>query len=564
MTKQTIKRYFIFQEGDDILLVINAPVDDFDDGTFTEIMDEARARGFEDAIDADYQKYFQTADQGDVIRIGGYKSKGKEGEDDNGAAVDTVDASLDAIEIRIAENNMSAMLTVNDDSIKLTEELIRAHIEEAGIVHGIIEENIQRIIDLFPEVTDLKIARGEYPVAGTDATVELLQDIKTDLTPETTHSGRADFKKLNLISPVHVGDVIKLRTPPTDGEPGMDIFGKKIPTRKGRDLRLLKGVNAKISEDGCSLVAQEDGFLYHGPGGTVNVMAVYIVNGDVDYHTGNIEYKGDIIVKGDVRSGFGLKSGRNIVIRGSVEDCEIHAKGTVQINGGVRSSGVSLIVAGGDIRVNFLENTHVETPGNVFINREAVNCEIRAGGDIEVQWNKGRILGGHVSAGGWIIAPTLGSEFSSLAELAVEPEGWEPHFKKLKKINAEITAICNDASIDDEERAVILKRFIDRRVEISKILNEMFAYSFISAKSYPSPVNVLFGYDVYKVTEDTGITTFTFRDLEIKHDREFLDLPRREELRKEREKANPEHETANAAKGVVPMDALADYELVED
>ena len=423
--------------------------------------------------------------------------------------------------------------------------------------------NIKTSVEKYPGIRTIIVAEGNYPANGQDAKIEILREIKTDLTPEKVAYGRADFKKLNLISPIHVGDVIKIRTPPSDGEPGTDIFGKELPTRKGKDARLVSGINTKVSDDECSLIAQEEGFLYFGPGGTVNVMAVYMVDGDVDYHTGNIKYKKDIIIKGDLRSGFDVKAGGDVHIRGSVEDSEIHAAGSVQIDGGVRSSGLALIKAGDDVKVNFIENTRVETPGNVYINREAINCGIIAGGDVEVQWNKGRIIGGHITAGGWIIAPTLGSERSSLVELALEPEGWEPHFKKSKKINAQITAICNDQEIDDEERANILQTLLEQRVKLGAALNEIFASSFVSATSYLSPVNVLFGYDVYKVAMDFGATTFTFKDLEIRKDKSFLDKTKREELRKQRDAAKAEEEGANVAKSVTPVGTISGLDSVD-
>ena len=50
MVEDTIKKYRIFQEGDDLLLVVDAPVDHFDDEVIQGFWDEVRSRGFDELI----------------------------------------------------------------------------------------------------------------------------------------------------------------------------------------------------------------------------------------------------------------------------------------------------------------------------------------------------------------------------------------------------------------------------------------------------------------------------------------------------------------------------------
>jgi uncharacterized protein (DUF342 family) len=212
----------------------------------------------------------------------------------------------------------------------------------------------------------------------------------------------------------------------------------------------------------------------------------------------------------------------------------IEARGDIQIYGGVRSSGDAVIKAGGDVKVNFIEHARVVTPGNVYINREAIDCDIKAGGDVEVLWDRGRIIGGHITAAGWIIAPTLGSEMGGLVELALEPRNWEPHFKKIDKINERMTNVCNNEQIDDNERTGALKELVEQRVSVAGSLDDIFAYSFVTAQSYLSPVNVRFGNVVKKVEMDIGPATFTFKSLEIHQDNQFIHKNQREKLQKKR------------------------------
>jgi len=531
-----MKKYFIFQEGNEILAVVNTSGDEFDEETLRAFHEEVVARGFNDAIDIDVAKALRAAERGEVIRIGGYSlpMEKDSGDGDATGTTEIWDRSLKPFEIEIHKDDLAATLFVKAGFSKITQGRIHEYLREIGIVYGIIEENIATICQRYPLLRQILIAQGTPPTTGEDARIELVKPIKTDLSPVTLESGRVDFKKLNLISPVKVGDVIQIRTPPTRGEPGKDVFGKEIPGRIGRNRLLIKGINTSISKDGLYLSAVEEGLLYFSPGGVVNVRAVYTVNGDVDYHTGIIDYGGDVIVKGDVRAGFDVFAGGDVQILGSVEDVTIEAKGEIQIYGGVRSSGVTTIKAGGDVKVNFLERARVQTPGNVYINREAIDCDIRAGGDVEVLWDRGCIKGGHITAGGWIAAPTLGSAMGGHVELALEPHGWEPYFKAVDKINKEMTNVCDSGKIDDKDCSAVLKKLVEQRVSEAGRLDAIFAYSFVTAKSYLSPVNVRFGNVVKKLETDTGPATFTFKSLAIQSDYQFMDKSQREKLQRER------------------------------
>ena len=181
------------------------------------------------------------------------------------------------------------------------------------------------------KVFRVTIARGAEPVDGENAEISMVKDFKNNLAPEITDDGLVDFKELNLISPIEQGEILQVRTPPTPGVPGTDVFGRKIQSRPGEDKKFLRGQNTAVSEDGTKLVATTEGFLHVGTRGEISVRPVYTVNGDVDYSTGNVKYKADVLVRGDVRAGFSIKAGGDVRIYGAVEDAEVEAGGSVII-----------------------------------------------------------------------------------------------------------------------------------------------------------------------------------------------------------------------------------------
>ncbi len=60
------------------------------------------------------------------------------------------------------------------------------------------------------------------------------------------------------------------------------------------------------------------------------------IDGDVNYSTGNINYISNVVISGNVLSGFNVKSSKNITIKGFVEDgAIITAEGDIEIHNGI-------------------------------------------------------------------------------------------------------------------------------------------------------------------------------------------------------------------------------------
>ncbi len=541
MANDVLKHYFLFQEDDELLIVINSPAEHFDGDSIQSFWEEVRSRELEGLIDCDVEEVLLNAERGVVVRIGG-KGGDTEGEDGANGETDneivqrlTGTSASQPFEIEIHRENLSATIEVQAGTQSITEEQIYDFLEGLEIVYGINEENITTLVQKFPLITSILVAEGTPAGPGQDAKITIEKEIKTDLKPTSLDHGRVDFKLLNLISPIQAGEIIQVRTPPVQGEAGSDIFGKVIPGRDGKDRKLKRGKNTEIQDDGCSLVAIEEGFLFISPTGAINVLAIYIVDGDVDYHTGIIKYKGDVVVKGDVRTGFNVHAGGDIQVFGTVEDSFLEAEGNIEISGGVRSSGGAILKAGGNVQVNFVENTHVEAGGNIIINREAINSDITAGGDVEVTWNKGRIIGGIITAGCFVAAPTICAPPGGHIEIAFEPEGWEACFKTISKIDSHLTDVSKDRNLSKEEKATKLNDLVSRRVMEAGELDEVFANCIATAQAFLPPVHLLFGQIAFRITTDIGPITFSFGNMEITQKIKYIGAEKREKMRRKRE-----------------------------
>jgi Predicted polymerase, most proteins contain PALM domain, HD hydrolase domain and Zn-ribbon domain len=68
------------------------------------------------------------------------------------------------------------------------------------------------------------------------------------------------------------------------------------------------GDNTFLDEDDTVLKAACDGVV-HYVRDVISVRDLLQITGNVDQHTGNIQFPGDVSVSGDVYSGYSLRSG---------------------------------------------------------------------------------------------------------------------------------------------------------------------------------------------------------------------------------------------------------------
>lgn len=474
-------------------MVINVPLEELDDKLIQAFLTEVESRGLGRIIFPNVERLIRSANQGEVIHIGGFKTA-EEQEAEELEEEESVDIKDIPFVIEVSRDSKEAYLVLDNMTNSISREQINKSLGGVGVKYGIKEEQVEYIIERWPKVFRELIAEGSEPIDGEDAILKMTKDFKENLIPEETEDGQVDFKLLNLILPIEAGEILQIRTPPVQGTPGYNIFGKEIPANPGKDKNLDMGENTQISKDGLQLVSTTAGFLQINDRGQIGVRPVYTVPEDVDYSTGNVNYKSDVLVRGDVRAGFEVKSGGDIRIYGAVEDAFVEAKGSVFINGGVLSSGKARIKAGGDVHVGFIQNGTIEAGGSIFIRIEALGSRLVAKKDIEVLKRDGRIVGGDIEVGGWVVAQVIGAEHCPMQVIKFNLPG-------------------QSADSTDKNPA---------------------RYCFVSAKSLYSPIRVMFGAIVAGISADDTPVTVSMRDDKIEIDNTFVDAGRLKTLRRQR------------------------------
>ncbi len=141
--------------------------------------------------------------------------------------------------------------------------------------------------------------------------------------------------------------------------------------------------------------------------GVVEVQEFYLVDGDVDYASGNIAFPKSVQVRGDVKAGFAVESGGDVEILGLVEDCTVKAKGQVLVRGGFTGQGKGLLEGSGEIVLGYVRNQAVRGEGSIRVGKEAINSRMQSRHSILVD---GLLAGGKIQARQGIECQVAGTE----------------------------------------------------------------------------------------------------------------------------------------------------------
>ena len=225
---------------------------------------------------------------------------------------------------------------------------------------------------------------------------------------EVNEYDQVDYTALNLIRNVKQGEEICRLIRPTEGEPGRTVLDQEIPAKSGKSVPLPKGRNTEISEDGISLLASIAGHVEY-TGRSFQVKPVLDVPGNVDFSTGNINFLGDVNIKGDVLSGFTVRAMGNIQVGGAVEaGSTVEAGGDLVVVKGILGDGSTVVRSHRSIFSKYIENSTIYVRENLQTDC-IINGSIYCDGEVQVRSGRGSIMGGRIWAAKKITARAIGA-----------------------------------------------------------------------------------------------------------------------------------------------------------
>lgn len=314
------------------------------------------------------------------------------------------------IEVSVSDDKKQAFIKLEkqeEGNTVFTREALLAALAENQISHGIIESAVEKLAQRPIYKIRIKVAEATEPIDGNDGVVNLLVKKDADYKPEYSEDETIDYKNLDYFQMVKKGQVLCEIIKETQGIEGKDIYGQPIPAHKGRKPLVPAGKNTTLTTDESKLLADCDGIIKFI--NTINIDEMMHIRKNIDFSTGNINFPGDVTIDGDVSSGFSVKAGGNLIIKGVVEDAKIEAAGNVVIAKGIYGGSSGDVIVGQDLRCNYIENAVLHVGGDITVDY-IIDGKITCNGNIYLSGSKELVVGGEIQLLGELVARDIGND----------------------------------------------------------------------------------------------------------------------------------------------------------
>lgn len=344
-----------------------------------------------------------------------------------------------AVSISISPDQLSATITVRPYNLKgetVSKDKLWNIIIDWGIHRErILVDEVRRVLTLLEEAgkkgdfTPIKveIAKGMAPIPGENGWVRFYHPMAKRV--KLLEDGRADFRNIDRYINVKVGEKLASKFEGIPGTPGFDVFGNIIPAPAIKKPKLVIGNN--IDERTSFEEGKELQEYFASCNGVIFVTEVSItvspelqIAGNVGLSTGNIQFDGNVIVRGDIEPSSIVECTGSLIVYGNLESNEVKVGRDLIVHGGIKGSGTEIIRVTGRVQAKFIENARLETEGDIVTEGAILNSTIDTLGSVVLSGSNGNLVSSKIRTNEGISVISLGSS----AELDVTVElGF--HFK---------------------------------------------------------------------------------------------------------------------------------------
>ena len=302
----------------------------------------------------------------------------------------------------ISPDNMTASLILESDDgagNPLSVDMAKAAIAQKRI-KGNIDENL--IPEAVAEVRatkksiELVILRGTKPVLPGAFRINMCVD-----SPETGKPVQ-----------INAGDRILSMQKVTAGADGIDVFGNVLKASSARQEETPEhddSISEETVKDEVCFTAKISGELMR-TGAKFWISDKKEINGDIDDESGNIDFPGNLVLSGNVKSGHSVKASGTLLVNGNADASLIASGVSVTMTGGIRGDGRGTAWAKQEVHLNFAENACLLAGQDIAIDNYCFQCIVKTNGMLLMKGTPGVLLGGSIRASKGVEVFELGSE----------------------------------------------------------------------------------------------------------------------------------------------------------
>ncbi len=298
-----------------------------------------------------------------------------------------------------------------------------------GITYGLTDDDtITEWINSNPGTEDpLLLAQGNTPVESQDGSVEYFFEIHYTNPGKILENGSIDFRDRGNVPFVEAHHLLARKTPPQNGIPGKDVYGEIIEVQEPYDPAFEAGDGTYTENQDMDILAGVNGQPHLDAMGRLTVNEEMVINGDVDFKTGNVDFAGNIVVRGTVKQGFTIK-GVSLTAQ-AVEGATIELTGDLSVSDGMANTTVKTVA---NVHTKFVNNCKIMGFGDLMAFKEVVDSKIMISGKCLMP--TGHIIASTISATKGVNARVIGTETSAPPLIKV---GLDEHVENLKQANAD-------------------------------------------------------------------------------------------------------------------------------
>ncbi|MDR3237981.1 MAG: FapA family protein [Spirochaetia bacterium] len=260
-----------------------------------------------------------------------------------------------------------------------------------------IQEQLSKINSAIKTPARILVAQGRPAIDGYPEYFKPMMDFNKK-AGAVKSDGSIDFKEVGSVVQVAAGQEILQRIPAVKPTIGLDIYGNQIQPETLSVSGYRYGENITASEfDSDIFVSAIDGVL-KVVNRKVTVLKMVVVNGNLDYKTGNIDFNGSVNIMGSVLPGFKIRATGDVMVQENLEDAVIESGGDVKIAGGIVGKDLVKIICAGTLETKYILNATVEAGGDIIVEDSIINSNVFSNHDISVVAKNGKIIGGTATA----------------------------------------------------------------------------------------------------------------------------------------------------------------------
>lgn len=346
-------------------------------------------------------------------------------------------------------------------------------IAREGVIFGVNKNILEEAIRLKRYGEYIKFAEGIRPGEAKNGYYEFKFNTNPSKKPKLKPDGSVDYYNLNLVEITEKDELIAEYIPKVDSTEGRTVMGGFIPGKKAHDLPPLRGKGFYVSEDKRQYFAEYAGKVELVMG-HLTVSNTHTIEGDVDLSTGNLDLRGDLYIKGSVKSNMVVKATGNITIDGLVEAANIEAGKGILVKGGILGGEKAVIKAIDNVFALFIESAYVES--NACIQADSiVNSTILAYNDINVFGKTACIIGGRLKANRYVKTKVIGSKkgVTTIIEVGVpndchvDKKKYSEQLMDLQEEQTKVEKLLEKLSKTGDEMTEMFISTTRRKIELS-------------------------------------------------------------------------------------------------